>query len=121
MPATKKVTLEQVYAKQLQHDRQFGETAKLIFKMEDSLKEEIARIVQRLQKLEGAVEKQTGDVEKLQEEYYAVLQALKRIEKNMERKPEKKKETNKELKEVFVRLGRVETRLTLVEAERQAR
>src|SRR2546429_7818982 len=85
MTTKRKITLEQVYAKLVshdrhfeKHDRQFDGMTKLMFRIEDSVKAEIAKVLERVQQLEANVEKQTGDLEKLQQEYFAVVQSLKR-------------------------------------------
>src|SRR5688572_27035878 len=90
MPVRRKVTLEQVYAKLEshdrhfeKHDRQFEGITKLLFKVEGSLKAEISSVVERVRQLDKNVEKQTGDLEKLQQEYFALVQSVKRIEKSL--------------------------------------
>jgi hypothetical protein len=60
MPVKRKVTLEQVYAKLEGHDRYFekhdrqfeGMTKLLLFRVEDSLKAESAKVMDRVRKLE---------------------------------------------------------------------
>jgi len=122
MPAKKKVTLEQIYAKLEdhdrhfeKHDRQFEGITKLIFRVEDSLKaeiaNEIAKVMDRIRNLEANVEKQTRDLEKLQQEYYAVTQAVKRIEKTLEEQSRR----DDELSSVLTRLDRIERHLGLAE------
>ena len=112
MPARKKVTLEQVYAKLEKHDRQFEGITKLIFRVEDSLKAEIAKVIDRVRKLEDNIEKQTGDLERLQQEYFAVTQSIKRIEKTLEDQATR----DDELSSVLTRLDRIERHLGLAEA-----
>jgi chromosome segregation ATPase len=154
MPVKRKVTLEQIYAKLVshdrhfakhdryfakhdryfakhdryfakysrhfekhdrhleKHDRQFDGITKLLFRIEDSIKAELAKIVNRVQKLETHVEKQTGDLERLQQEYFAVAQSLKRIEKSLADQSSKR---DAELSSVFTRLDRIERHLGLAE------
>lgn len=132
MPARKKVTLEQIYAKLEshdrhfeqydrhfeKHDRQFEGITKLIFKMEDSLKaeiaNEIAKVMDRIRNLETNMEKQTADLERLQQEYYAVAESLKRIEKTLEDQAPARR--SNELSSVLTRLDRIERHLGLTEA-----
>jgi len=135
MPANKKVTLEQVYVKLEQvyakleshdrhfenhdahfekHDRQFEGITKLLFKVEDSLKAEIGKVMERVRKLEANSEKQAGDLEKLQQEYFALVQSVKRIEKNLETRPTPRSNED-ELSDVLTRLDRIERHLGLAE------
>jgi hypothetical protein len=118
MPTRRKVTLEQVYEKLEKHDRQFEGMTKLLFKVEDSLKAEIAKVMDRVRKLETNVEKQTGDLEKLQQEYFALTQAVKRIEKSLGARLARKGDDKNELSDVLVRLGRIERHLGLSEVAR---
>ena len=123
MPVKKKVTLEQVYAKLVdhdrhfeKHDRQFEGITKLLFRVEDSLKGEIAKLSKRVEQLETILEKQTGDLEKLQQEYFALVQSVKRIEKNLESRPKRQGTDTVELSQVLARLDRIERQLGLVNA-----
>ena len=126
MPVKRKVTLEQVYAKLESHDRHFEKhdrqldgLTKLLFKVEDSLKAEIAKVMDRVRTLESNVEKMTGDLEKLQQEYYALTQSVKRIEKTLEAQSARKGDDKDELAEVLVRLDRIERHLGLSEITRR--
>jgi len=127
MPAKKKVTLEQIYAKLEthdqhfeKHDRQFEGITKLIFRVEDSLKAEIAKVMDRVQKLEAIVEKQAGDLERLQQEYFALTQAVKRIEKNIEALVAEKRNHDEQISAIHSRLDRIERHLGLTETAPQA-
>jgi chromosome segregation ATPase len=115
MPVKRKVTLEQIYAKLEKHDRQFEGMTKLFFKVEDSLKAEIAKVLDRVRILEANVEKLTGDFEKLQQEYFALVQSVKRIEKSLEESPYRKRRGTNELSDVLTRLKRIEHHLGLAE------
>jgi chromosome segregation ATPase len=132
MPARKKVTLELIYAKLLSHDRQFQKITKHLTKhdrhlekhdrqfegliqhmmrMEESLKAEIANVLDRVRRLESNVEKMTGDLERLQQEYFALTQAVKRIEKTLEARSLRDEQFNT----VLTRLDRIEHHLGLTE------
>jgi DNA repair ATPase RecN len=115
MPVRRKVTLEQIYKKLEQHDKQFSSLTKLIFKTEDSLNEKIAKVLERVQSLETLMEKMTGDLETLQQEYYSLTEAVNRIEQTLEATPRKKLIDDENFKQVITRLNRIERHLGLTE------
>jgi len=136
MPAKKKVTLEQIYAKLESHDRHFEKydshfekhdrhfekhdrqlegLTQLFFKLEDSVKAEVAKVLDRVRNLEANVEKQTGDLEKLQQEYFALTQSVKRIEKTLEAQSTREKSDKDEFAKVLLRLDRIERHLGFIE------
>jgi hypothetical protein len=110
MPAKRKITLELIYAKLLKHDRQFEGLTKMIFEVEDRLKAEIATVLERVRNLETIVEKMSGDLERLQQEYFALTQAVKRIEKTLEARSIR----DEQFDTVLIRLDRIERHLGLV-------
>jgi chromosome segregation ATPase len=122
----KKVTLELVYAKLLQHDRtfvtrdqmkgHFAEIARQFFRLEDSLAAQIAAVVERVRQVERSLDKQTADIDALRQEYYMLLQTARRIEETLKGIDKRVGETERDLREVFSCLERVETRLKALES-----
>jgi chromosome segregation ATPase len=128
----KKVTLALVYAKLVQHDRrfaemtdqitgQFAEVARQIFRLEDSLRAEIAVVVERVRQVERILDKQTADIDALRQEYFALLQATRRIEETLNVMKERNEQIDRELLEIFTRLERVEARLSAIELQTSTR
>ena len=124
---SKKVTLALVYAKLVQHDRrfdqiadQFAEVARQIFRLEDSLRAEIAAVVERVRQVERILDKQTADIDALRQEYFALLQAVRRIEETLNAMKERNEQIDRDLLEIFTRLERVEVRLTAIESQTSA-
>jgi len=112
--------LEQIYAKQQQHDRKFEGLTKLMFRIEDSLKAEIAteiaKVMARVRLLEKNVEKQTGDVEKLHQEYFALKESVNRIEKMLGTESRRREKDDSEITTILGRLERIERHLGLATA-----
>jgi chromosome segregation ATPase len=91
------------------HGRQFEGLIQHMLRMEESLKAEIAEVLDRVRRLEATVEKMTGDLERLQQEYFALTQAVKRIEKTLEGRSIRDEQFNT----VLTRLDRIEHHLGL--------
>jgi DNA repair exonuclease SbcCD ATPase subunit len=145
MPTKKKITIALVYEKLVQHDerfdqmdarldqvdtrfsqvdgrfakvdQQFAEVAKQFFRLEDSLKAEIRSVLDRLRQVEHVLEKQTADIEMLRQEYFALLQAARRIEDTLNTQKERDPKGDSDMKEIILRLERVEHRLSSIESQ----
>ena len=144
MPAKKKtVTLEQIYQKLRDHDEQFvrifeklgdhdkrfdshdkrfddhdtqfANLAKQIFVFEDSFKKEIQRLDARISDIVKNLEKLTGDVETLTQEYHAITAALKRLEDRIGDFGQGKGSIREELDSLKGRLSAVEERVVVLE------
>jgi chromosome segregation ATPase len=75
---------DKISVKLIAHDKQFENGAKQIFSLEDSFKKEFRMLEERIQGVEGTLEKQSGDLEKLSQEYHMITVALKRVESSVE-------------------------------------
>jgi hypothetical protein len=89
---------------------------KLIFRVEAALRLQIDKVLDRLRNLEAIVERQSGDIERLQQEYFAIVEAVRRIERSLESRIAYERESDRKLEPIRIRLDRVEKRLELVEA-----
>ncbi|HEX5007910.1 MAG TPA: hypothetical protein VFV70_12400, partial [Hyphomonadaceae bacterium] len=98
-------------------DGQFAEVARQIFKLEDSLRAEIASLNDRVGQIERILDKQAADIEALRQEYFALLQAVRRIEGTLKTMSERNDKADRDLQELFRRLERVESRLDAIEAQ----
>ena len=96
MPAKKKtITLDKIYLKLLEHDKRFDAVderfarqdvrldnfASQFFEFKDSVDKRFEELLGRIRAIETNLEKLTGDVDKLTQEYYAITAALRRLEK----------------------------------------
>jgi chromosome segregation ATPase len=96
---------------------QFAKVARQMFRLEDSLRAEIASVVERVRQVERVLDKQTADIDALRQEYFALLQTTRRIEETVNALKERDERADRNLQEIFERLERVEARLTAIESQ----
>ncbi|MBI4473752.1 MAG: hypothetical protein HY646_13880 [Acidobacteria bacterium] len=118
MPAKKKtITLETVYSKLLEHDKQFDNMTKHIFALEGTLRKEIETVAKRVAQIEEDLEKMTGDLETLTQEYRMVTVALKRLEQRLGDLPgEDRGPVQSEIDALNKRVSGLEQRVGLIES-----
>ena len=119
MPAKKpRVTLEQFFdrfvAFENRVDGQFHIVATRFDQLEQNFKSEIARLEERIRNIDTNLEKLTGDVETLTQEYHAIVAGLKRLESQMS---ELSEETQSQFLSLKNRLSAVEDRVLALESQ----
>jgi len=119
MPAKKpKITLEKFYDRFLAFenrvDGQFHQIAVRFDHLEQNFKAEIARLEARIRNIETNLEKLTGDVETLTQEYHAIVAGLKRLELRVSELGE---ETPSQLLSLKNRLTAIEERVLVLESK----
>ena|SRR2546425_11735039 len=113
MPTRKRtITLEQFYDRFLAFEGkingQFRNVAIRFDQLEETVKKEIARLEVRMIAIERNLEKLTGDQERLQQEYFAIIQGLKRIESRLDTLTGQSKGLRSDLDALVKRVTRLE-------------
>src|SRR5262245_29933500 len=112
MPAKKpQVTLDQFYDRFMAFE---SRVAIRCDQVEQNFKSEIARLEARIQNVDRNLEKLTGDVETLKQEYHAIVAGLKRLEVQVS---ELSGETRSQLLSLKERVLATEDRITALESQ----
>jgi archaellum component FlaC len=119
MPAKKrKIPFEQFYDRFLAFedrvDGQFHKVAIRFDQLEQNFRSEIARLEERIRNIDTNLEKLTGDVETLTQEYHAIVAGLKRLESQVS---ELSEEAFSQLQSLKNRVSTVEDRVLALESQ----
>jgi chromosome segregation ATPase len=120
MPAKKKtITLEQFYDRFVAFEKkvddrftridgQFHNVAGRFDELDNNLKGEVARLEIRIGVIEKNLEKFTGDFERLEQEYFAITETLKRIEAHLDTLTGNETELRSDVEVLTKRVARIE-------------